>query len=81
MIGFFNHFIHQNYAFLPFSLFFEAMLHVGDIKNFARLDMTEKKLKVQFLLSLLLATLIFFWPPIDTLGTFKPPLKKIFLFY
>ena len=26
MIGFFNHFIHQNYAFLPFSLFFEAML-------------------------------------------------------
>ena len=34
-----------------------------NVENFARLDMTEKKLKVQFLLSLLLATLIFFGYP------------------
>ena len=53
----------------------------GNIEIFARLDMTEKKLKVPFLLSLLLATLNFFWPSLDPLGTFKPPQKFLILFY
>ena len=53
----------------------------GNIEIFARLDMTEKKLKVPFLLSLFVATLNFFWPFLDPLGTFKPPQKKLILLY
>ena len=53
----------------------------GNIEIFARLDMTEKKLKVPFLLSLFVATLNFFWPSLDPLGTFKPPQKNSILFY
>ena len=53
----------------------------GNIEIFARLDMTEKKLKVPFLISLFVATLNFFWPSLDPLGTFKPPQKKFILFY
>ena len=52
----------------------------GNIEIFARLDMTEKKLKVPFLLSLFMATLYFFGPSLDPLGTFKPPQKKYFYF-
>ena len=48
----------------------------GNIEIFARLDMTEKKLKVPFLLSLFVATLIFFLAILRPLRDLQTTTKK-----